>query len=199
LSLLDPIENGVDCDAFRFRSRRIGYALVLARICPEKGVHHALDAARRANIDLLIGGAVHRYPEHEAYWRDEIAPRLDRRRRFLGPLDFARKRRLLSAARCVLIPSLAAETSSLVAMEAMASGAPVIAFASGALPDLVELGRTGLLVRSMEEMAEAITRVDEINPAVCRSVARERFSADRMASRYLDLYERLASRRASAA
>ena len=119
-------------------------------------------------------------------------PRLDRRRRYLGPVGFIRKRRLLAAARCLLVPSLVAETSSLVAMEAAACGTPVIAFRSGALPEVVEDGRTGFLVDDVDGMAEAIRRVDRIDPAACREAARRRFSNRRMAAAYLDRYQMLA-------
>lgn len=104
---LTEIVNGVDVARFRGRRARRGYALALGRICPEKGFHLALDAAARAGMPLLLAGEVFHYPEHERYFRDEIEPRLGATRRFLGPVDFARKRRLLSAARCLLVPSLA--------------------------------------------------------------------------------------------
>ena len=109
----------------------------------------------------------------------------------------ARKRRLLAAARCLLIPSLVPETSSLVAMEAMACGTPVIAFPSGALPEIVEHGRTGFIVDGPKEMAAAIRHAGRIDPEVCRQTARERFSADRMLRDYFAIYRGWPSARRS--
>lgn len=194
LALLPDIPNGVDVDALRARHAKRRFALALGRICPEKGFHLALDAARRARTPLLLGGAVFPYAAHERYFREEIVPRLDRERRFLGSLGFARKRRLLTAARCLLVPSLVAETGSLVAMEALACGTPVVAFPNGALAEVVEHGVTGFLVRDEEEMAEAIRAVERLDPEACREAARRRFSAERTVERYLDLYRELAAR-----
>lgn len=117
-----PIRNGVDVALLSRRHARRRFALVLSRICPEKGVHLALEAARAAEIPLFVGGQVYEYAEHRRYFHAEIEPRLDRERRFLGPLGFLSKRRFLNAAKCLVIPSLAAETSSLVALEALACG-----------------------------------------------------------------------------
>ncbi|MFL6693116.1 MAG: glycosyltransferase, partial [Ramlibacter sp.] len=133
------------------------------------------------------------HQEHQQYFRQTLVPKLDARRRFLGPLSFARKRRLLNAARCLLLPTLAPETSSLVAMEALAAGTPVVAFSSGALPDIVEEGVTGFLVRTTHEMADAIAACDALDPDTCRAAARERFSVKRMVDRYFDAYHQLAS------
>jgi glycosyltransferase involved in cell wall biosynthesis len=192
--LLPPVPNGVPVEALgRARHARRSFALALGRVCPEKGQHLALRAARAAGVPLLIGGAVYPYEAHERYFAEEVAPLLDRRRRFLGPVGFARKRRLLAAARCVLVPSTAPETSSLVAMEAAACGTPVVAFASGALPEVVEHGRTGFLVPDAAGMAEAIGRVGALDPEGIRRVARERFSEARMACEYLSLFRRLAA------
>jgi len=193
--LLPPIANGVAIERFASaRHARRAFALMLARICPEKGVHLALDAARVADLPLLIGGAVFPYPAHQAYFEQEVCPRLDERRRFLGPLGFARKRRLLAAARCLLVPSLAPETSSLVAMEALACGTPAIAFPAGALAEIVEHGRTGFLVSDTTEMAEAMRLAPTIDPAACRAAARSRFSESTMVEAYLGRYELLARR-----
>ena len=89
--------------------------------------------------------------------------------------------------------SLVSETSSLVAMEALACGTPVVTFPSGALPDIVEHGVTGFVVSNVDEMAEAIGRVEEIDPECCQQRARSRFSAARMIDSYLARYEWMVS------
>ncbi len=195
-ALLPPIENGVPVAALGpTRHAKRSFALFLGRICPEKGVHLAVEAAKRAGISLLVAGEVYPYEAHERYFAEEVAPALDPQRRFIGPVGFARKRRLLSAARCVLIPSLAAETSSLVAREAAACGTPVVAFPSGALGETIEHGRTGFLVDDVQAMADAIRACGGIDPEACRRTARRRFSLEAMTSRYLALYAELARSR----
>jgi glycosyltransferase involved in cell wall biosynthesis len=195
-TLMDPIENGIPLDLFpERRQQKSDYALALGRICPEKGFHLALEAAERAGVPLWIAGMVFPYAEHERYFEQQLLPRLSPPHRFLGPAGFADKIRLLSAARCLVVPSLARETSSLVAMEAMACGTPVVCFSSGALTDLVDHGRTGFVVQDTLELAAAMSRSEEIDGAECRREARFRFSAERMADQYLNLYKAVASHR----
>jgi glycosyltransferase involved in cell wall biosynthesis len=119
-------------------------------------------------------------------------PLLDRERRFVGPLGTRGKRRLLGASRALLVPSLVEETSSLVAMEALACGTPVIAHRIGALEEIIEHGRTGFLVDDEEQMASAIAEVRLLDPRACRSQALERFSVETMTARYLSIYRSLA-------
>lgn len=194
LPLLPEIDNGVPVDALDGSGefRRRDFALALGRICPEKNFHVALDAAELAGVPMLLAGEVFAYDAHQAYFRTQIEPRLDRRRRFIGPVGIGRKRRLLSSARCLLIPSLAAETSSLVAREALACGTPVIAFPSGALPEVVEPGVNGFLVRDAREMGMAIRNVHRIDRSACRAAARHRFCLQRMVDRYFEVYRRIA-------
>ena len=191
-ALLPPIGNGVPVADFRAAHHaRRGFALMLGRICPEKGQHLALRAAHRANVSLLLAGEAFAYRAHRDYLDRQIRPALDARRRWIGPVGFARKRRLLSAARCLLAPSLAAETSSLVAMEAAACGTPVIAFRTGALPDIVRDGVTGFVVDDAAGMAEAIGRAQDIDPETCRAHAAEHFDEARMIDAYIATYRRL--------
>lgn len=190
-NLLGEIENGVPSELLASRHARRNFVVTMGRICPEKGFHLALEAAKRAQTPLLLAGEIFRYEAHESYFKDEIAPRLDRLRRFIGPIGFRRKRRLLSSARCLLAPSLAPETSSLVAMESLACGTPVIAFRTGALADIVEDGKTGFLVDDEREMAEAIPAARSLDRDLCRQVARERFSQLDMIQKYFSAYEGL--------
>ncbi len=191
---LHVVENGVPLPSWTHPARRDSFALLLSRICPEKNLHAGLDAARLAGVPVLLAGEAFPYPDHLRYLREEIEGRLHRGARLLGPVTGRRKERLLRNARCLLLPTLAPETSSVVAMEALAAGTPVIAYPSGAIPGILEHGRTGFLVDSVEAMAAAIGRLDEIHPDACRRAARERFTLTRMVDGYLALYARIAGR-----
>ena len=197
-ALLPPVPNGVAVETLAARVSKRRFVLCLGRICAEKNQHQALEAGTRAGLPVLLGGEVFPYPAHGDYWRDQVAPHLSGTlHRFLGPVGFARKRRLLSAARCLVSASLAPETSSLVAMEALACGTPVVAFPSGALPEIVEHGVTGYIVRDVSEMADAMHAAARLDPEACRAAARARFGEGAMAARYLSLHARLAQREAA--
>lgn len=191
VALLPPIANGVDCDWYRPGAEPGDHALVIGRVAPEKGFHDALAAARAADVPLVAAGQVFPYPDHQRYFAERVAPLLDDRRRFVGPVAGEEKRRLLAGARAVLIPSTAPETSSLVAMEALASGTPVIAYRSGALPGIVEHGVTGLLVDDVAGMAAALGGIGKIERSMCRAAALARFDVRVTARAYLDLYRKL--------
>jgi glycosyltransferase involved in cell wall biosynthesis len=189
--LLPFIPNGVSPDLPCPGIRKQAFALALGRICPEKGFHLAFDAAEVAGAALLLAGQVFPYEAHQRYFKEQILPRCCARRRFIGVAGLRRKRRLLTAARCLLIPSLAPETSSLVAMEAAMCGTPVIAFRAGALPEIVQHGITGFLVDDAGQMAAAIRECGAIDPVKCREAAEHSFSEAQMVSGYLRMYSRL--------
>lgn len=189
--LMPYIPNGVDVARFEKRAAKRDFALGLGRICPEKGFHFALRAARMARREMVLAGEVFPYAAHRDYFKKKIEPLIDHRRRYIGPVGFARKRQLLAQARCLLIPSTVAETSSLVAMESLSAGTPVVAFGSGALPEIIEHGRTGFLVKNQAEMAAAIGKAGDLDPEACRYAAHSRFSAGQMIGRYLAAYSQM--------
>jgi len=190
---LPVIPNGVPPGQYAARDR--GYLVWLGRICPEKGPHIALDVAHRLGARMIVAGSVHPFPEHQEYFDCFVKPRLDAKRTYAGPVEGATKRSLLAGARCLLVSSLVAETSSLVAMEALSAGTPVVAFRIGALPEIVEDGATGFIVDTADEMAQAVMRTDCIPRSRCREQAVKRFDAHRMIESYLTLYRKIRTRR----
>ncbi|HEX2982454.1 MAG TPA: glycosyltransferase [Ignavibacteriales bacterium] len=190
---MNVISNGVPVEELsRGDEPKEDYAVYLGRICWEKGTHLAIEAAQKAGIKLIIAGQVFNYFYHMEYYEKTVKPLIDGDKvKFIGPVNFNEKKKLLSGARCLLQPSLAAETSSLIAMEAISCGTPVIAFKAGALPEIVSDGLTGFIVNDADGMAEAIGKADKINPENCKAAALQRFSQDIMINNYISLYSRI--------
>ncbi len=181
------IRNGIDAARFAMNGRRGEYVLWLGRVSPEKAPHLAVAAAKLAGVPIVLAGQVYPFRWHEEYWERELRPLVDGDRvRWVAVPPFAEKARLLREARALLVTSQVEETTSLVALEAMASGTPVIAFAVGALREVVT-GKTGLLVQTVEEMAAAISLVSAIRPQDCR----ERVEQDYSVKGMVDGYEKL--------
>jgi glycosyltransferase involved in cell wall biosynthesis len=191
------VENGVPLPNLRVEKRG-DYVVALGRICPEKGFHLAIDAASKAGLPLVLAGTVFGYSTHQQYWDTEVKPRLRTPHVFVGAVGPRKKQQLLASARCLVVTSLVEETSSLVAMEAMACGTPVVALRRGALAQIVDHGRTGFLVDSAEQLADAILAATQLSTKACRQRAEKLFSAECMTTRYLSLYSQLASERSLA-
>jgi glycosyltransferase involved in cell wall biosynthesis len=193
MPLIAPIDNGVPVHALQARHARRRFALVLGRVCPEKGIHLAIDAARMAQTPILISGEVYSYPEHERYFAEEIAPRLGPNVRFVGPVRFARKRRLLTAARCVLIPRWLMKPHRWWRARRPLAARRWSPSRAAPCPKPSSTAGPAFVVQTAGEMATAIGRVGEISPELCRAVARKGFSLERMVAGYFQAYEQLAS------
>ena len=174
--------------------------LWLGRICEEKAPHLALEIAERAGQSITIAGQVYPFSYHQQYFEGEVLPRLHRmpNATFIAAPAAGMKRHLLCQAQAVLITSLVDETSSLVAMEAAASGTPVIAFRRGALAEIVRDRLTGLLVEGVDEAVTALEHVPRISAADCIRHAQKTFSALQMAEWYERLYAQIAFEKISA-
>lgn len=185
------VHNAIDVDTFPFQRDKEEWLLFLSRIAPEKGPQDAIAVARRLGLRLILAGKVDR--ADAAFYRDVVEPLIDGDRIvYVGEADARLKRDLYRRAMCLLMPIHWEEPFGLVMPEAMACGTPVIAYARGAAPEIVVDGETGYLVpESVDALAQAVRRVDRIDPARCRSHVEERFSPRVMADRYLALYERI--------
>jgi glycosyltransferase involved in cell wall biosynthesis len=184
------IHNAIDVQTYPFRSDKEDYLLCLARVSPEKGTHLAIEVARRLSMPLVIAGKVDRVDRE--YFETAIEPQVDGRLvRFFGEANAQAKRELYSKARCLLVPICWEEPFGLVMPEAMACGTPVVAFARGAAPEIVVDGETGFLVNDVDEMADAVRHLRNIDPRRCRSHVERRFDIPVMVDGYLEAYERI--------
>ncbi|HEU4649504.1 MAG TPA: glycosyltransferase family 4 protein [Gemmatimonadales bacterium] len=166
------------------------YVCFVGRFAREKGAHVAIDVAAAAGVPIRVAGRIH--PPDRAYAAEELGHRLDQSHvRYLGAVGRAAKKPLLCYARALLAPIAWDEPFGMVLIEAMLSSCPVVGFPRGSVPELVTPGVTGLIVQSADEMAAAIAPggpVDQIDRRLCRQVAVEHFSRDRMVSEYERVY-----------
>jgi glycosyltransferase involved in cell wall biosynthesis len=184
------IHHGLDPAQYRFGDGAGDYAAFLGRFDREKGAHHAIDAAVRARVPILLAGSPH---EQDDYFEASVRPRLQQPGVVaLGEMGGRYKVDFLRRARALLFPIEWEEPFGLVMIEAMLCGTPVIAFAGGAVNEVVEPGLTGWVVGSVEEMAARLRSTVGFDRARCRRRAVERWSTSRMVRDYLRLYAALA-------
>jgi glycosyltransferase involved in cell wall biosynthesis len=188
------IYHGLPQDLFRFHSEPGGYLAFLGRASPEKRVDRAIEIAKRVGMPLKIAAKVD--PADRRYFKREIEPLLnDPHIEWLGEINDKDKDEFLGNAYALLFPIDWPEPFGLVMIESMACGTPVIAFASGSVPEVMDDGVTGFVVNDIENAVEATRHVRDLSRAKCREIFEKRFAASRMASDYIKAYSRLADSR----
>jgi glycosyltransferase involved in cell wall biosynthesis len=163
----------------------------LGRIEHIKGVHVAIDVARRAGRRLVIAGTV--ADEHREYFERHVVPAIRGGDvSYVGPVDDNAKSDLLGRALALLMPVLWDEPFGIVMAEALACGTPVIGFDRGAVSEVVDHGHTGIVCGDEAGMVEGVAQVARIDRAACRLTAERRFSAGVLVDAYESLYAELA-------
>jgi len=190
------VHHGIPASEYTFSAEKDDYVAFLGRMAPCKGPHLAIEAARRAGIRLKLAGEIQ--PTFREYWDRDVLPYIDGKQiEYVGEADLATKNALLSKARALLFPIQWQEPFGLVMVEAMACGAPVLAFAGGSVEEIVRDGINGWICHDAVEMADRIAS-PRIEPAACREFVDSHFSVGKMADRYLDVYERVLMRSSAA-
>jgi glycosyltransferase involved in cell wall biosynthesis len=180
------IHHGAIVSQFTFRDRPDGYVCYLGRFVAEKGALTAIRAARDLGLELVLAGP--RGP----YFKDFIEPHVDGTMiRYAGPVNATQRDRLLGGARALLYPITEPEPFGLVQIEAMLCGTPVVATRIGAVPEIIDEGVTGFSAESYERFVDAIPRAFELDRRRVRETAVRRFSSERMAREYVEVYERV--------
>jgi glycosyltransferase involved in cell wall biosynthesis len=185
------IPHGMPTSLLMPRPRPRGdYLAFLGRLSPEKRPDRAIEIARRAGLPLRIAAKVD--TADRRYFHETIEPLLAGGGvEFVGEIDDAGKPEFLGNAAALLFPIDWPEPFGLVMIESMACGTPVIAWREGSVPEVVDEGRTGFIVDSIQAGVEAVARCRELDRHAVRRRFEQRFDARRMAADYESLYVRM--------
>ena len=190
---IGTVYHGLPRDLLRFQPRRGEYLAFLGRLSPEKGADRAIAIAEACGMPLRIAAKVD--PADRDYFERVIRPLLDKPHvEFIGEISEAQKSDFLGGARALLFPIDWPEPFGLVLIEALACGVPIVAFRGGSVPEIVEDGVTGFIVDDLDHAIAATRRVDRLSRVACRKAFDDRFSASRMASDYVRVYEQAIER-----
>ena len=186
LNYLATVYNGIDLSLYPLQESQGDELIFLGRIHPDKGVHLAIEVSRLSGLPLLIAGII----QDENYFRERVKPHLDNKRvSYIGPVGVTGKNELFARARALLHLNTIPERFGLVLAEANAAGVPVIAMDLGSCREVIEEGKTGFLVNTVEEAAQALQRLREIDRSACRKRVQQCFSIDTMVMAYEQVYD----------
>ena len=189
---LETIHNGVDTDIFTYSPfYHRNCAVWSGRIIPDKGTHLAIEAARKAKIQLVIAGPI----GDREYFDTKIAPHLGRGVEYVGHLEQQELVPLLQSAAMTLCTPVWEEPFGLVVIESLACGTPVVAFNRGAMSEILDC-QTGVLVPpgDTDAMAEGMKQAKRLSRYSCRKLVLERFSLETTIERYLCAFARIIDR-----
>ncbi len=190
LNYVATVHNGIRLEDFPYEPHKDDYLLFAGRLSPEKGPDTAIEIAKRSGRRLLMAGLIE--SQYQEFFDAKIKPHIDGNKiEYLGLLSQKALAPYYRRAMAVLFPINWCEPFGLVAVEAQASGTPLIATRFGALPEIILEGETGFVVDSIEEAVRAIKQLGRISPTACRANAESRFSAAAMAKGYETVYASL--------
>jgi len=188
LDYIATVYNGIDVAQFSYNPTPDDYLLFFGRIHHDKGAWEAIQIAKRAKKKLIISGII----QDQNYYNEKVLPYLnDDDVRFVGSSDAVKRNKLLGNALALLHPINFNEPFGLSVAEAMLCGTPVIAFNRGSMPELIQNGRTGFLVRSIDGAVEALPTLGSIDRSYCHQWAKGKFSREKMVEDYIEVYRKI--------
>jgi len=187
LNWIATIYNGLDLKNFPFSKRPKNQLLFLGRILPTKGPDLAIEATLKARENLIIAGT----PNKGRYWEKKIEPYLGKNIKYVGNIPYEETYKYYGKAKVTLCPIQWEEPFGLTFIESMACGTPVIAFDRGSAREVIKDGKTGFVVKNIEEMVKAIKKIDQIDRRDCRKWVEEKFTIERMVDDYEKIYYKI--------
>lgn len=176
-------------DLWAYEDEHEDYLLFAGRIVPEKGIKEAIKIAKETDHRLLIIGPV--YEDHKEYFEQYIKPELNDKILYLGFMEQAQLVKYYQKAKAFLMPIQWEEPFGLTMAESMACGTPIIALRRGSVPEVIEDGKTGFIVDSVQEMIEAVGKVDTLKRSDCRKHVERHFSREKMVDAYEEVFKKI--------
>lgn len=190
LDYMATVYNGINTRDFTFNEKPGDYLLYFGRIHPEKGTHESIQIARQAKRKLIISGLV----QDIGYYDAKVKPYINNSDVvYVGNSGPGERDQLLGNALALLHPISFEEPFGLSVAEAMMCGTPVIAFNRGSMPELIEEGKTGFLVRDISQAVEAVDKINNLDRSYISQYARTKFSKERMVEQYMEIYQKIIS------
>jgi glycosyltransferase involved in cell wall biosynthesis len=188
LNYVATVHHGIEVEKFGFREQHGEYLLFFGRIHHEKGLYEAIQVAKRFGMNLIIAGIV----QDRDYFETKVVPHIDDSTiKYIGPVYAEKKNELLKNAYALIHMINFDEPFGLSLIEAMACGTPAIAIPRGAIPEIIDDQKTGFLVKDIEEAITALSKIAELKRKDCRRAVEERFSADKMVDKYIEVYRQI--------
>lgn len=187
LNWVGNVYHGLPRDLFKPSFEAGKYLAFLGRISPEKGIDKAIEIAITCNLPLKIAAKID--TGDQRYYETQIKkmmrhPLIE----FIGEINENEKEKFLSEALALVFPINWPEPFGLVMIEAMACGTPVVAFRNGSVDEIIEHGKNGFVVETLEDAVKAVRNISLLDRRECRNIFEKRFTATRMATDYLDVY-----------
>lgn len=188
LNYMATIYHGIDIKHFTFSNSHNNYLVFFGRIHPDKGVHNAIEIARRSGKELVIAGVI----QDKNYYRDFVYPYIDDKQiHYIGSVNPTERNKLLGKAQALLHPISFKEPFGLSVIESMACGTPPIAFNKGSMSEIITSGHDGFLVNTVDEAVVKLDSIDSVNRINCRKTVEKRFTSERMIREYISIYNRI--------
>lgn len=190
------VYHGLPVDLYKKGKGNGNYVAFVGRISPEKRVDYAIEIARRAGVNIRIAAKVDK--ADEIYYEKNIRRLFDLPHvEFVGEIGEDQKGEFLGNALAMVFPIDWPEPFGMVLIESMACGTPIVAYNKGSVPEVIDPGKTGYIVEDIDQAVEALNVIHTISRDTCRTVFENRFSATIMAKNYIQLYEKLLSKKHS--
>lgn len=194
INWISTVYHGLPKTMYKCGDGKGNYLAFIGRISPEKRPDRAIEIAKRTGIPLKIAAKVDRADEE--YFEEKIKPLLDHPLiEFIGEINDDQKGEFLGNALALIFPIDWPEPFGMVMIEALATGTPVIAFDHGSVPEIIEHGKTGFVVKDIEQAVEAVEKLNLISRTVCRKVFEQSFTSTVMAANYVALYEQISRKK----